>query len=174
MLHISLHQHRLFPLESGELSEIGGESAEGYNINVPLPSGTGNGGYIHALQQVATPAIRRFKPEIIFVSNGFDPSALDPLGCMTVTSDGFRMFAHEILGVADEVCGGRAVFAHEGGYSPVHVPFCGVAVLEELSGARTDVVDPFGVNFDNSPAHELLPHQAQVVEAAAAVVQLIK
>ena len=84
------------------------------------------------------------------------------------------MFAHEILNVADEVCNGRAVFAHEGGYSPVHVPFCGVAVLEELSGARTDVVDPCGVSFDDSPAHELLPHQAQVVEAAAAVAKLIK
>lgn len=174
VLHISLHQHRLFPQESGELSEIGGESAEGYNINIPLPAGTGNGGYLQAIRQVAVPAIQKFKPEVIFVSSGFDPSALDPLGCMTVTSDGFRMFAHEILNVADEVCDGRAVFAHEGGYSPVHVPFCGVAVLEELSGARTDVVDPFGVSFDDSPAHELLPHQAQVVEAAAAVAKLIK
>lgn len=169
VLHISLHQHQLFPLESGELSEIGAGKGEGFNINVPLPSGTGNGGYLAAIDRVAAPAIEAYKPDAIFVSSGFDPSALDPLGCMSVTSGGFRAIATRLKELARSVCGGRLVMFHEGGYSPVAVPFCGLAVLEAMSGISTEVVDPFGQSFDTSPAHELLPHQERVIDLAAQI-----
>ena len=43
-----------------------------------------------------------------------------------------------------KLCGGRLVLSHEGGYSPVYVPFCGLAVMEELSGVKTAVNDPDG------------------------------
>lgn len=169
VLHISMHQHQLFPVESGELSEIGEGEGEGFNINVPLPAGTGNGGYLATIDRVVTPAIEAYKPDAVFVSSGFDPSALDPLGCMTVTSGGFREIAQRLKELARTVCGGRMVMFHEGGYSPVAVPFCGLAVLESMSGERTEVVDPFGPSFDSSPAHELLPHQAKIVDAAARI-----
>ena len=53
---------------------------------------------------------------------------------MTVTSGGFKDMAALLVELAEDVCGGKIVFSHEGGYSPVHVPFCGLAVLEALSG----------------------------------------
>lgn len=167
VLSISIHQDSLFPQESGGLDEVGGGAGEGKNINVPLPAGSGNGAYLSAMRRVVVPSIQRFKPEIIFVSSGFDPSALDPLGCMSVSSGGFREMAAILQGLADDVCCGKIVFCHEGGYSPVHVPFCGLAVLEELSGVRTDVADPFDISFADSPAHLLLPHQTDVISAAA-------
>ena len=170
VLHISLHQDRLFPTDSGAVGEIGAGAGEGRNINVPLPAGSGNGAYLAAIDEVVVPALQAFEPQFILVSSGFDPSPLDPLGGMAVTSDGFRRIATTLRETAESLCDGRLLFSHEGGYSPVHVPFCGVAVLEAISGARTDVLDPFAVNFDELPAHEYLPHQRAAVEAAAAVV----
>ncbi len=171
VLAISIHQDRLFPQDTGSIDEIGGPGAEGRNINIPLPAGSGNGAYLAAIDRVAVPAIRTFAPDLVIVSSGFDPSAVDPLGCMTVTSGGFKAMAERILQVAEEACGGRVVFSHEGGYSPVHVPFCGLAVLEALSGRETGVEDPFGASFDASPAHPLQPWQDEVVAQAEAIAE---
>lgn len=173
VLTFSIHQQRLFPLEGGEVDEIGGPGAEGTCLNVPLPAGSGNGAYLAAIERVALPAARRFKPDLILVSSGFDPSPLDPLGGMTVTSEGFRAMATMLVEVAEELCGGRVVFSHEGGYSPVHVPFCGLAVLEAMSGHQTEVSDPFGPSFDESPAHPLQRWQDQVIARAEAVMTQI-
>ncbi len=169
VLAISLHQDRLFPQDTGGLDEVGGPGAEGANINIPLPAGSGNGAYLAAIESVAGPALRAFKPQIIMVSSGFDPGAVDPLGCMSVTSGGFKAMAQAILAIADEVCEGKVVFSHEGGYSPVHVPFCGLAVLEALTGHETGVEDPFGMSFDDSPAHPLKPWQDEVIQLAAGI-----
>ena len=169
VLHISVHQDRLFPVDSGLAEEQGGGAGAGTNINVPLPAGSGDGAYWAVVDEVAAPAIRAFAPDLIMVSSGFDPSAFDPLGRMSVTSGGFRGIAERLLGIADEACGGRIVFSHEGGYSPVHVPFCGVAVLEALTGIETGVEDPFNVSVGESPTRELAPWQAEAVERSVAL-----
>ncbi|MEU3847425.1 class II histone deacetylase [Micrococcus terreus] len=174
VLHVSIHQDRLFPLDSGSLDERGGGTGEGYNINVPLPAGSGNGAYLAAMDRVVAPALQAFRPQLVMVSSGFDPSALDPLGCMSVTSEGFRALARRLLDAAEQQCDGRIVFSHEGGYSAVHVPFCGLAVMEELTGMRTDVDDPFDSNFSSSPAHELQPWQERVIDAAAQMAREIR
>jgi acetoin utilization deacetylase AcuC-like enzyme len=166
VLALSIHQQQLFPTVGGELDETGGPGAEGTTLNIPLPAGSGNGAYIAAIERVARPAARAFRPELIIVSSGFDPGALDPLGGMSVTSGGFRTVAAALVELAEEVCGGRIVFSHEGGYSPVHVPYCGLAVLEAMSGITTGVTDPFGPSFDDSPAHPLKPWQDDVIRAA--------
>ncbi|MBL3686909.1 class II histone deacetylase [Leucobacter zeae] len=166
VLAISIHQDRLFPQDSGSVEEVGGVGAEDTTINIPLPAGSGNGAYLAAIDRVVRPAILGFRPELILVSSGFDPSAVDPLGCMSVTAGGFRSMAARLVEIADETCGGRIVFSHEGGYSPVHVPFCGLAVLEALSGRDTGVEDPFAISFDDSPAHPLQPWQDTVIERA--------
>lgn len=166
-LHISVHQDQLFPIDSGMLDEQGAGAGAGYNINVPLPAGSGDGAYLSVVERVAAPAIRSFEPELIIVSSGLDPAALDPLGAMSVTSEGFRGMAEALRELAEEVCEGRVVFSHEGGYSPVHVPYCGLAVLESLSGVRTNVVDPFTGSFEHSPTRNLQPWQDSVIEQAS-------
>ncbi|NLT27394.1 MAG: class II histone deacetylase [Microbacteriaceae bacterium] len=173
VLAISLHQDRLFPVDSGDRDENGGGAGAGANLNVPLPAGTGHGGYFDAFDRVVAPALRRFAPQLIMVSSGFDPAMLDPLGAMSVTSEGFRGFAERLLALADELCDGRVVFSHEGGYSAAYVPFCGLAVIEELSGHRTGVDDPFEPGWRDNPAHALLPHQRDAVDAAAALVERV-
>ncbi|UOR00697.1 class II histone deacetylase [Leucobacter allii] len=167
VLTISVHQDRLFPVDLGMADERGAGAGAGTNINVPLPAGSGDGAYWSVVEEVAGPAIRAFQPELIMVSSGFDPSAFDPLGRMSVTSDGFRGIADRLLALADEVCEGRIVFSHEGGYSAVHVPFCGLAVLESLSGIRTGVEDPFNISVGQSPTRELSPWQRETIEHSA-------
>ncbi|SDQ24074.1 class II histone deacetylase [Leucobacter chromiiresistens] len=167
VLTISVHQDRLFPVDSGLVDEQGAGAGAGTNINVPLPAGSGDGAYWSTVDEVARPAITAFAPDLILVSSGFDPSALDPLGRMSVTSEGFRGIAERLLDIADEACDGRIVFSHEGGYSAVHVPFCGVAVLEALSGVRTGVEDPFALSIGDSPTRELTDWQTDVIDRSA-------
>ncbi|MGK0715066.1 class II histone deacetylase [Leucobacter sp. W1153] len=172
-LTISIHQDRLFPVDSGMLNERGAGDGFGTNINVPLPAGSGDGAYLSVIDRVVASALRTFKPDLIVVSSGFDPSAVDPLGRMSVTSEGFRGMAERLLGLADEVCEGRIVFSHEGGYSPVHTPYCGLAVLETLTGIRTEVTDPFNVSFDDSPTRELTAWQTDLISESAELAEAL-
>ena len=164
VLTISLHQDDLFPRGSGSLAERGEGAGSGYAINAPLPAGTGNGGYLHAMATIVVPALRRFKPDVIVVPSGFDASCFDPLGRMSVTAAGYRAMTRVLMDIADEVCAGRIMMTHEGGYSPTYVPICGVTVLSEMSGVPVDVIPEVYAGFDTMPAHELSPWQAALIE----------
>jgi acetoin utilization deacetylase AcuC-like enzyme len=142
VLTISLHQERNYPLDTGALEARGGGAGEGFNLNLPLPPGSGHATYLHAMERVVMPALHRFCPEVIVVACGFDAAAVDPLGRMLCTADTFRQMTRTLMQAADELCDGRLVLVHEGGYSEVYVPFCGHAVLEELSGAKETAPDP--------------------------------
>lgn len=166
VLTISIHQDRLFPQTSGMVNEVGGANASGTSINIPLPAGSGNGAYREAFTRVVLPALQAFNPDVIMVASGFDAAALDPLGRMAVTASEYRWMADKLVETAAEVCDGRLVVSHEGGYSPVYVPYCGLAVMEGLSGIDTDVVDPFIISLEDSPAHPLKPWQESVIEEA--------
>jgi len=95
---------------------------------------------------------------------------MDPIGRMMATSETYRLLARQVLAAARDVAGGRVVATHEGGYSFAYVPFCGLAVIEELSGIRTPVIDPYLAEFEMMTGHVLLPHQAQVIDRASQLV----
>jgi len=134
VLFVSLHQDGLYPVDSGTLGERGSGAGEGATVNVPLPAGTGDDGYRLAFARVVEPVLRRFGPQFVLVSAGQDAAASDPLGRMSVTTEGFRALAESARALADELCGGRLVAVHEGGYSVDHVPLCNLAILEALTG----------------------------------------
>ncbi len=144
VLALSLHQDRNYPMDTGGVEAKGAGAGLGSNINVPLPPGTGHAGYMHAIERIVVPALHRFKPDVIIVACGFDAAAVDPLGRMLATAATFRAMTKAMMQAADALCGGRLVLVHEGGYSEVYVPFCGHAVLEELSGAPVHAADPLG------------------------------
>ena len=116
-----------------------------------------------AFERVVGPALRAFRPQLILIASGLDASAMDPLASMMMTSDGYRKLTQVMLGVAHEVCGGRLVMCHEGGYSPAYVPFCGLAIMEELAGLRTDLADPLLDLLASFGGQELQPHQEAVI-----------
>lgn len=169
-LTISLHQDNLFPSGSGGLTERGEGAGLGTNLNIPLPPGCGNGAYLEAMRRVVIPALHRFRPELIVVACGFDASGADPLGRMMVTSDGFRAMTSLVMEAADTLCHGRMVMTHEGGYSASYVPYCGLAVLEQLSGIRTGLSDPFAPVIGSYGQQKLQPHQAAAITAAEKLV----
>lgn len=143
VLTVSLHQERNYPMDTGDFAARGDGAGAGANLNVPLPAGTGHHGYLAAMERLALPAIRAFGPDVIVVACGFDAGAFDPLGRMLATQETFRGMTRGVMALADEVCEGRVVMVHEGGYSEMHVPFLGHAVLEEMSGSAVRAVDPF-------------------------------
>jgi acetoin utilization deacetylase AcuC-like enzyme len=162
VLTISIHQDRLFPPDSGGVEEIG----VGTNVNVPLPPGCGEGAYLEAMHRVVVPAVRAFAPDLILVACGFDASALDPLGRMQLRASGFAELMRAVLDVARDVCEGRVVCCQEGGYSESYVPFCGLAVLEQLSGVRTGVVDPYFPPERELSYDEVQDHQRRAIDLA--------
>lgn len=143
VLTVSLHQDRLFPTDRGMTEALGNGAARGTNLNIPLPPGSGSGAYRAAFEELVLPALEAFAPEAIFLPCGYDASALDPLGVMMLSSDDFRWMTRKIVEFADRFCNGRVIVTHEGGYSATYVPYCGLAVLEELSGTSGEFRDPF-------------------------------
>ncbi|MGE0279093.1 MAG: class II histone deacetylase [Rhizobiaceae bacterium] len=144
VLTISIHQQGCFPPgQSGSVEATGEGEGENANVNIPLWPGCGHDMYLAALERIALPAIRDFGPDLIVVISGFDANGVDPLARMLATSETFRSMTRLVRQAADELCEGRLVIVQEGGYAETAVPFCGLAVLEELSGVRTEVEDPY-------------------------------
>eukprot|EP01116_Phalansterium_solitarium_P005927 TRINITY_DN1821_c0_g1_i1.p1 TRINITY_DN1821_c0_g1~~TRINITY_DN1821_c0_g1_i1.p1 ORF type:complete len:399 (-),score=106.79 TRINITY_DN1821_c0_g1_i1:135-1331(-) len=176
VLMVSIHQDGLYPAETGKVAETGSGAGVGFNINIPLPPGSGNGAYEAAFERVVLPAVRAFEPELILVSCGFDAAALDPLSTMMLSSASFRKMATRLQSLADELpsCRGRLVACHEGGYSVSMVPFCGLAVIEVLSGPKVNVMDPYLEEIEQYPYQALQVHQDAVITRAEANVALLK
>ncbi len=173
-LTISIHQDNLFPAGSGAITDRGAGKGLGYNMNIPLPPGCGDGAYLETIRRVVVPALEKFKPDLIVVACGFDAGAADPLGRMMVTSDGFRQMTGLLMEAADHLCKGRIMMTHEGGYSATHVPYCGLAVLEQLSGQRSAVEDPFLEVMAAYGQQALQPHQIPAIDAAKDLLNGIK
>jgi acetoin utilization deacetylase AcuC-like enzyme len=171
VLTISLHQDKYYPMNSGCLSETGTGAGLGTNINIPFPPGSGDGAYRAAFDRVVMPAVTAFRPDLIIVASGYDAAASDPLGRMLCHSETYRTMARAVVDAARRLCGGRLLVCQEGGYSPTYAPFCGLAVIETLSGESTEVVDPLLGWYASLGSQTLQPHQAEVIAAAAAVLK---
>ncbi|MBI1415848.1 MAG: class II histone deacetylase [Limimaricola sp.] len=147
VLTVSIHQDRNYPMDTGAFADRGEGAGKGANLNIPLPPGCGHVTYLAALRQLALPAIRAHQPDVIIVACGFDAAANDPLGRMLAHQGTFAEMTRAVMELAHDVCGGRLMMAHEGGYSETYVPFCGHAVLAEMAGSSIAAPDPFGDVF---------------------------
>ncbi|SFB01994.1 Acetoin utilization deacetylase AcuC [Poseidonocella pacifica] len=108
----SSHEMPLFP-GTGHAHETGGHNNV---VNVPLPSRTGDAAFRKGWEEEIFPAARRFRPQLILVSAGFDAHAADPLASLQLHEDDFAWVTERICDLADELCEGRIVSALEGGY----------------------------------------------------------
>jgi acetoin utilization deacetylase AcuC-like enzyme len=141
VLFISLHQQNWYPEGAGELDQTGQGPGEGFTVNIPLPPGTGDRGYLAAFEHLVVPIAQEFRPELIIVVAGQDASWLDPLAHMMVTMAGYRRMSELIVALAQEVCDGRLLMLQAGGYSASYVPYCAVAGVEPLLGIDLGIVD---------------------------------
>ncbi len=115
VFYISLHEWPLFP-GSGAAEEKGTGRGRGFTLNFPLAAGNGDSEYLGILEGPVTEALLKFRPQLIFISAGFDAHESDPLAHMNVTTDGFAAFSRTAEELAAEVCHGRIISFLEGGY----------------------------------------------------------
>ncbi|MDU6431498.1 MAG: class II histone deacetylase [Pantoea sp.] len=171
VLTISLHQDGCFPAGYGGETDTGAGEGAGANINIPLMAGAGHEAWLYAFDRIVMPALTRFKPDLIIVACGYDASAMDPLGRMLLHSESYRSMTSKIQLAARELCAGRLVMVHEGGYSEAYVPFCGLAVMEQLCGFKTEVADPLLSFIEQQQPRDTFNHVqcAQIDQLARAL-----
>jgi acetoin utilization protein AcuC len=136
VLTVSLHQDpvTLFP-GTGYPAETGGPGAEGTAVNVALPPGTGDAGWLRAFHAIVPPLLRAFGPEVLVSQHGCDTHRLDPLASLELTVDGQRAAHAALHALAHQTAGGRWLLTGGGGYALVEVvPRTWTHLLAEASG----------------------------------------
>ena len=149
VLFISIHQYPHYPF-SGSMDEVGHGLGEGFNVNIPFPLGVGDAGYLAALKQLVDPLAREFRPDVIFLSAGFDGHWMDPLSGHRLSVGGYATLVEELLALAQVLCGGRLICTLEGGYDLNALPHCILSTLRVLSRSPAGASDPFGA-FEGNP-----------------------
>jgi acetoin utilization protein AcuC len=140
VLTIGLHEDpaTLFP-GTGYATETGGPDAEGSAVNVALPAGTGDTGWLRAFHAVVPPLVRAFGPQVLVSQHGCDTHWSDPLANLELTIDAQRAAHATIHGLAHEFAGGRWLLTGGGGYEHVHVvPRSWTHLLFEAAGRPLD------------------------------------
>jgi acetoin utilization protein AcuC len=140
VLTISLHEHpmTLFP-GTGLPDDDGGPGAEGTAVNVALPAGTGDAGWLRAFDAVVPPLLRAFRPQVLLTQHGCDSHRLDPLAHLELSIDAQRTAQTWLHQLAHETAGGRWVLTGGGGYALVQVvPRTWTHLLAEAAGRPLD------------------------------------
>ncbi len=134
VLYFSTHQFPYYP-GTGNFSEIGNGPGRGFTVNVPLNAGPGDEEFQKIFEEILKPIVLEYRPDIVFVSAGFDIYYQDPLGGMQVTPRGFANLTRIIREMSRQVCQNRLIFVLEGGY---HLEGLHDSVREVLRALRGD------------------------------------
>jgi acetoin utilization protein AcuC len=122
VLTISLHEHprTLFP-QTGWPEETGGPGAEGTSVNLALPAGTGDAGWLRAFHAVVPQLLAAFRPQVLVSQHGADTHLEDPLAHLAVSLDAQRAVAVAMAALADAYADGRWLALGGGGYAVADV-----------------------------------------------------
>jgi acetoin utilization deacetylase AcuC-like enzyme len=144
VLYVSTHQFPYYP-GTGHWRETGAGPGAGATLNVPLPAGCGDLEYAFAFDEAILPALRRFRPELILISAGYDAHHADPIDGaeMRLSCAGYASLVRRVADVAGELCGGRLVVALEGGYNLTALSWSVRNSIEVLLGEEP-TPDPIG------------------------------
>jgi len=112
VLYASSHQWPHYPGSGTPL-----ENGVGNIVNVPLPAGTNGAVFRAKYNEIILPAVRKFQPQLILISAGFDAHKDDPLASLRLVEDDYRWISDELVKIADEYCNGRIISTLEGGYN---------------------------------------------------------
>jgi acetoin utilization protein AcuC len=144
VLTVSLHETplALFP-GTGFPDETGGPGAEGMAVNVALPLGTGDTGWLRAFHAVVPSVVRAFRPQVLVSQCGADGHRLDPLADLRLSVDGQRESYLAMRALSEELCDGRWIVTGGGGYALVEaVPRAWVHLLAIVTGEPLDPATP--------------------------------
>ena len=128
VLMVSTFQRGLYPFL--------GEQPLGANMaNVALAPGSTGDALKRAFEDVWLPRLDAFRPQLLFISAGFDAHRADDMAGLRWVEEDYAWITRALLGVADRHCGGRAIACLEGGYHPFHLARSVAAHVRELAGA---------------------------------------
>ncbi|CAN5873459.1 histone deacetylase [soil metagenome] len=147
VMYISLHQFPFYPFEGG-VTEVGDGEGKGSTINIPLPAFTAGDVYLEAFDRIALAALRRFDPDWVLVSSGFDAHASDPLAELRLTEYDYAAMTTAVVGV---VPADRVVVFLEGGY---HLP----AIRDSLAVVARALV---GLDVEEAPSEHRSPEESR-------------
>lgn len=150
VLYVSTHEYPFYP-GTGAADETGEGAGRGYTVNVPMPHGSGDDEHARAFEEIVAPVVRRFGPQLVLVSAGFDAHFADDIALQHVSVDGYGRLVSIVKRLADELCDGRLVMAQEGGYHLVALPWCVRRSIELLRG-DAPTADPLGTVETRTPA----------------------
>ncbi len=130
---VSMHQSPHYP-GTGHSSHRGHGPGQDTNLNLPVPPGLPATHYRNELQRGLAQALTRFRPDVIFISSGFDAAYGDPLAGLTLAPEDFHYLTEHVLEIADAHCEGRIISVLEGGYDTELLVDCGLAHIRALAG----------------------------------------
>ncbi|TSA47141.1 MAG: histone deacetylase [Chloroflexi bacterium] len=136
----STQQENIYPFRTGLIEDA--PQRRGSIVNLPLPSRAGDAAFARIAEEVLTPLVEHFAPEMMFVSAGFDSHWNDPLAELGLSSAGYYAYARRLVELAGKHCSGKIVFVLEGGYNPKNVASGVEAVLAALTGTEFSPQDP--------------------------------
>jgi acetoin utilization deacetylase AcuC-like enzyme len=134
VLFCSIHQWPLYP-GTGPASDVGSGAGEGFTVNLPVPGGSGDAVFLSHVEHVVAPLARRYAPDLLLLSAGYDAHADDPLAGCRVTDAGFTAMAALMRATADELEIPLG-FVLEGGYDLPALSRSVVATLEAIGAAQ--------------------------------------
>jgi acetoin utilization deacetylase AcuC-like enzyme len=149
VMFLSTHQHPYYP-GSGMVHETGKGKGRGYTVNIPLPARCGDKNYAQVYKEIVWPVTKRFNPQLILVSAGFDAHWIDPLASMELSLSGYAHLNQELISMAKELCDGRIVFVVEGGYD-LDALGHGVRNIAHALLADDEISDPLGSKNRSEP-----------------------
>ena len=135
VFYFSVHQHPLYP-GTGSPQEIGSGKGEGYTLNVELPRGSNDSDLVNAFNDRLVSAMKKYKPEFILVSAGFDGHHNDPLGELSYSHRGYQGVAKVLSNLSREHAKEKIMYVVEGGYSYDNMSQSILAILHVLEKDR--------------------------------------
>jgi acetoin utilization deacetylase AcuC-like enzyme len=116
VLFCSVHQSPWYP-GTGMLEELGSGKGRGFTVNAPLPAGSDMNRIGDMIDAKFLTAMRKFSPELVMISAGFDSRLGDPLGKFRLLDEDYKTLTFWLRKIADEFADGRLISVLEGGYS---------------------------------------------------------
>jgi len=159
VMYFSTHLSPYYP-GTGSIDQTGSGAGLGYTMNVPMPAWCGNEEYMRVFEEVLVPAAKRYQPEIIMVSAGYDTHWADQLAFMQVSVNGFAKMTNYLKDLAEELCGGKLLFTLEGGYNIEAQAHSIRATFDVLLG-KTDISDQIGP----APQRDRSPNIDEIIDA---------
>ncbi len=142
---ISMHEYPAYP-GTGWFKEHGKGEGEGYTVNIPLPGGTGDRGYLAAWDRIVKPVCLEYAPDLILVSAGYDAHQADPLAYQNVSTAGFAMLTQRLADVSREV-GVRSICFLEGGYNLSALADSALATMRVLNAESAEQLAAVHVSY---------------------------